>query len=201
MERFPGGESLDDLAERANSALDQILLPYVWNELNDGAQIAVVSHGLFLAELITTLVKRGSTRSMSSGKTASPRDFRGMQNTAWTKVQVTAEVRFALLFQYGTNDNWEKTAALKENTSMEERKLMPLTVQVMNINNSDHLLSLVRSWQSCQRQVLIVLQKRQRGGIGSSVYDSRQKDIRAFFKEGAGQGRDNEKKVEEVQSL
>jgi hypothetical protein len=124
-----------------------------------------------------------------------------MQNTAWTKVQVTAEVRFALLFQYGTNDNWEKTAALKENTSMEERKLMPLTVQVMNINNSDHLLSLVRSWQSCQRQVLIVLQKRQRGGIGSSVYDSRQKDIRAFFKEGAGQGRDNEKKVEEVQSL
>ncbi|KXN88272.1 hypothetical protein AN958_07731 [Leucoagaricus sp. SymC.cos] len=153
-ERFPGGESLDDLAARANDTIDQILLPHVWDEDNYEAHVAVVSHGLFLAELITALVRQDPAQ-----QTIQPRDFRGMKNTAWTRVRVTAQ-----------------KSAPGEKPSCKE-KLMPLVVQVTNINNSDHLSSL----------------KRQRGGIGSSAHDSRQKDIRGFFKAGAGRTHSQEK--------
>ncbi|KAJ3574718.1 hypothetical protein NP233_g1574 [Leucocoprinus birnbaumii] len=168
LDRFPGGESLEDLAERAAQVIDHILFPYVWEQAHDGAHIAVVSHGLFLAELISGLVKRNGSQVVQ-GTSFQPRDFRGMRNTAWTKVQVTVE-----------------PSALKQNSSKEERKLMQVVVQVMNINNCDHLISL----------------KRQRGGIGSSAFDSRQKDIRAFFKRGVAQVRESNKKtdVDEVRS-
>lgn len=88
-DKFPGGESLEDLADRAKEAIDKILLPYVWDEAHHEAHIVVVSHGLFLVELITALIKRQSARD--NGMVQS-KDFRGMRNTAWTKVRVSVEV-------------------------------------------------------------------------------------------------------------
>jgi len=88
-EKFPGGESLCDLAERAEEVIDHILGPYIWDETHDKAHIVIVSHGTFLAELIAALVKRHNTQPMLR---VQPRDFRGMRNTAWTKVRVTAQV-------------------------------------------------------------------------------------------------------------
>lgn len=86
LERFPGGESLDDLAKRARQALNQLLLPYIWEE-SDEAHMVIVSHGLFLSELISALVQRCTTGNATSESIKS-RNFRGMKNTAWTKVIV-----------------------------------------------------------------------------------------------------------------
>jgi len=89
LEKFPGGESLNDLAERAEEVIDHILGPYIWDETCEKAHIVIVSHGIFLAELIAALVKRQNTQRTLK---VQPRDFRGMRNTAWTKVRVTAQV-------------------------------------------------------------------------------------------------------------
>lgn len=46
--RFPGGESIEDLAERAKIALEKIALFYVWQvatEGKTGIYVAIVSHG------------------------------------------------------------------------------------------------------------------------------------------------------------
>ena len=89
LEKFPGGESLSDLARRAGEVIDHILWPYIWDETHNNAHIVVVSHGILLAELMTALVKRHNAQHTSK---IQPRDFRGMRNTAWTKVRVNARV-------------------------------------------------------------------------------------------------------------
>ena len=89
-ERFPGGESLDDMAKRVEEVIDKVLFPYVWQEFRGAAPmtVAIVSHGLFIAELIARLVKRGDIDQ--DGTDA--RNLRGLKNTAFTKVQVTFKV-------------------------------------------------------------------------------------------------------------
>ena len=63
----------------------------------------------------------------------------------------------------------------------------PLVVKVTHVNQHSHLdkvvsLYLVMRIFSIERECLILFeQKRQQGGIGSSAYDPKQKDIRAFF--------------------
>jgi len=89
LEKFPGGESLSDLARRAGEVIDHILWPYIWDETHNNAHIVVVSHGILLAELMTALVKRHNAQHASK---IQPRDFCGMRNTAWTKVRVNARV-------------------------------------------------------------------------------------------------------------
>ncbi len=89
-ERFPGGESLDDVASRAERTIDNILMSYTSEEY-DETNVAVVSHGLFLNELIAALIKRGNTARTTS-REVHTRDFRGMRNTGWTKVTVTTTV-------------------------------------------------------------------------------------------------------------
>ena len=88
--KFPGGESLEDVAKRADKVIDEVLLPYAWQEFEGGAPmtVAIVSHGLFLAELVTRLVKRGDIDL--DGTEA--RNLRGLKNTAFTNVQVTFKV-------------------------------------------------------------------------------------------------------------
>ncbi|EKM79474.1 hypothetical protein AGABI1DRAFT_120868 [Agaricus bisporus var. burnettii JB137-S8] len=140
-ERFPGGESLDDLAERAERVIDEILTPYIIREDHEETYVAVASHGTFLSELIAALVRRDASLKAA----VQARDFRGMRNTGWSNVVVKRDVSQA-------SDTNAVTVRFH--------------VEVVQINNWDHLLSL----------------KRQRGGIGSSAYDPKQKDIRGFFK-------------------
>jgi broad specificity phosphatase PhoE len=56
-ERFPEGESLDDLGERAEKAIQELVMPHVWKAVREGrkgVQVAVVSHGLCISEECTT---------------------------------------------------------------------------------------------------------------------------------------------------
>lgn len=91
-EKFPGGESLDDMTERVDTTIDNILLPYISQEAEGDAPmtVAIVSHGLFIAELVARLMKRDGTYQDG---TFNAQNLRGLKNTSWTKVQVTLKVR------------------------------------------------------------------------------------------------------------
>ena len=53
-QKFPGGESVDDLAQRANRAIEELILPVIFQAASEGKKglhLAVVSHGLCLSEV------------------------------------------------------------------------------------------------------------------------------------------------------
>lgn len=53
-DKFPGGESLDDLEKRATQAIEEIVMPFIWKAAREGkkgVQIALVSHGLCISEV------------------------------------------------------------------------------------------------------------------------------------------------------
>jgi broad specificity phosphatase PhoE len=92
-EKFPGGESLEDMAKRVDDVINEVLLPYAWQEFEGAGPmtVAIVSHGLFIAELVARLVKR-SDKVLDCTLQAEARNLRGLKNTAFTKVQVTFNV-------------------------------------------------------------------------------------------------------------
>lgn len=86
-EKFPEGESIKDLAKRARTALVKLVLPHVWQAAKEGktgVHIAIVSHGLCISELISELLKR-------SAKQGTKTNYRGLMNTAWTRVAIDIE--------------------------------------------------------------------------------------------------------------
>jgi broad specificity phosphatase PhoE len=97
-EKFPGGESLEDMAKRVDGVIDEVLFPYVWQEFEGAASmtVAIVSHGLFIAELVARLVKR-SDIDLDGTLQAEARNLRGLKNTAFTNVQVTFQVCYHFL--------------------------------------------------------------------------------------------------------
>ncbi|KAJ7789331.1 histidine phosphatase superfamily [Mycena olivaceomarginata] len=66
-ERFPEGESLDEVQERASKGWAEILLPYVQEKArqdNNQVHVAVISHGLFIKEAIRALAKYDRTAGL-----------------------------------------------------------------------------------------------------------------------------------------
>jgi len=89
-EKFPGGESINDLGQRAHRAITTLLLPHVWQaakEGKSGVHVAVVGHGLCISQMISGLLK------MSANQAIGIVDYRGLLNTAWTRLVIEIEVR------------------------------------------------------------------------------------------------------------
>ncbi|KAJ2925432.1 hypothetical protein H1R20_g11725, partial [Candolleomyces eurysporus] len=80
-EKFDGGESLDDLFRRSEEALKEFVFPY----LDTDDHIAIASHGLCISELMSVLVKLDPKADQSES-------YRGLLNTAWTRVQLKRRV-------------------------------------------------------------------------------------------------------------
>ncbi|CAK5261832.1 unnamed protein product [Mycena citricolor] len=80
-EKFPEGESLDDLAERADEAVKLFILPHIKKGTN--VRVAIASHGLCISELVAALLRLDSD---------SKRDvsYAGLLNTAWTRAVDTS---------------------------------------------------------------------------------------------------------------
>jgi broad specificity phosphatase PhoE len=88
-EKYPGGESLLDLAERSKKAITQLLLPHMQKVVKEGStgiHVAVVSHGLCLGEMISELLKMSANQAVET-------KYNGLENTAWTRVVINIEVR------------------------------------------------------------------------------------------------------------
>lgn len=93
-EKFPEGESADDLAARADKAVNELLMPMIWKSVREGTRenVAVVSHGLCISELIPALL-----RKQQRGSSLQIGYYAGLRNTAWSRVVVTSEVHCAIV--------------------------------------------------------------------------------------------------------
>ena len=89
--KFPNGESLNELRERAERAINDIIVPYIWRAAHKGepAHIAIVSHGLCISELVAAVVRNDENLS----KNASGHQWTGLRNTAWTRLEIDVAVR------------------------------------------------------------------------------------------------------------
>lgn len=133
QERFPGGESKEDVAARAKRFLEEVIMPYVWaedgkndsveaengledelrssddsdvlaaqvvaernakeqerKESKEQAHICIVSHGLFIPELIVLLALKDEEFKAKAQEVRN--NVRGMRNTDWTRVEFGFEV-------------------------------------------------------------------------------------------------------------
>lgn len=83
-QKFPDGESLDDLRARAEQAIDELVLPHVAQATQTDTQdvhLALVSHGLCISEMVAALLRKNQGRIPHG-------DYRGLMNTAWHRVVV-----------------------------------------------------------------------------------------------------------------
>ncbi|ETW81709.1 hypothetical protein HETIRDRAFT_25713, partial [Heterobasidion irregulare TC 32-1] len=122
-EKFPGGESLNDLAARANRAIEELVLPHVWTAAKEGEKgvhIALVSHGLCISQLMIQLLKH-NTDGPDGG------DYRGLKNTAWSRVTVSIK------------------QGLKEGERLEsvDDAQSPLDIRVTDIDRHSHIENIV----------------------------------------------------------
>ncbi|KAH9478518.1 2,3-bisphosphoglycerate-dependent phosphoglycerate mutase [Psilocybe cubensis] len=98
--KYPGAESLDELAQRTEIAIRECVLPHLQQQRSlhpegaqmsvqeegecgsgDGVHVAIASHGLCIAELISALLKLDPHAPTMSR-------FGGLSNTAWTRMNV-----------------------------------------------------------------------------------------------------------------
>ena len=84
--RFSQGESLNDVAHRTEIVIQDCILPHLFDKSQDGAHIAIASHGICLAELIFALLKLDP-------ETDSTQSYRGHWNTAWSRLEISLRVR------------------------------------------------------------------------------------------------------------
>ena len=91
VDRFPEGESLNDVQVRAERAIEEHVMPNVWKMARSGKDlhVAVVSHGLCISELISAALMKD--KDAASG--GPEKRWTGLLNTAWTRVTVEIPVR------------------------------------------------------------------------------------------------------------
>ncbi|KAG6816242.1 hypothetical protein H0H87_007479 [Tephrocybe sp. NHM501043] len=90
-DKYPDGESLNDVARRARNVIDDIIFPYVTRAAKEGTtdmHVAFVSHSIFIAELIAELVIRDGNKFEPI--------HRGLKNTGWTLVTIKVAVGYLL---------------------------------------------------------------------------------------------------------
>ncbi|KDR80143.1 hypothetical protein GALMADRAFT_62388 [Galerina marginata CBS 339.88] len=115
-EKFPEGESLDDLARRAEEAVKECVLPHLPEaHKKDGVHVAIASHGLCIGEMVPALLRLDPKANRNERHT-------GLMNTGWTRV----EVRFR-----------DSHIGPIDPTSPP-----PLEVRVTHVNNKEHLKSM-----------------------------------------------------------
>lgn len=121
--KFPDGESLNDLAARADQAIRELVLPHMLQAARAGTQdvhIALVSHGLCISEMVANLVRRGQDKAPRT-------DYRGLLNTAWTRATVRV-----------------KRASTGGAMDISEDDLSSLLVNVTDINRHEHINTVKR---------------------------------------------------------
>jgi broad specificity phosphatase PhoE len=143
-EKYPEGECTDDLARRAEQAIEEIVMPYVWQAAKEGLiemHVAIVSHGLSISEIVAALVRK------DAGEGTGIRHYRGLMNTAWTRVSIEVKVRSFESFGF-----FECLKSVPKNVKEGELQLPdndpPLVVRVIDFNSHQHLEKIVSTTSS-----------------------------------------------------
>ncbi|KAK7464400.1 hypothetical protein VKT23_006564 [Stygiomarasmius scandens] len=77
-DRFPGGESKEDVARRAEEVIQELIVPAIKDTAN--GHIAIVSHGVFLRELFYALHRRTNHKSSV--------EYKYLDTTGWTRMKI-----------------------------------------------------------------------------------------------------------------
>jgi broad specificity phosphatase PhoE len=88
-DRFPDGESMNDVAKRGSEVIDKFIVPHVLNakgKTAEGTHIVFVSHGICIAETIGALMRK------STHPDANVSSWLGLMNTAWTRCIIGVQV-------------------------------------------------------------------------------------------------------------
>lgn len=120
--KFPGGESRNDVEDRANQAIDELLMPYVQDTINMGlaeSHIAVVSHGRFIREITDALLRRDAWTSAGS---EIYRGVKHLQNTGWARLVVATT-----------------------NVPQSSRR-RHLSVRILDFHRTEHLYGSTKGW-------------------------------------------------------
>lgn len=167
-QKFPGGgESRDDVAARASRALDQFLMPHIVDGKGlqgSSINVVIVSHGIFISELIGEILRRSPCGQGGTWKS-------GLVNTGWTRLLLGLEEEAN---QWEANSSSESapfegaatTASTPSSHLVASDHSPRLFVRVTATNQISHLDGL----------------KRQRGGIGSAMFDAKQRSLHDFFR-------------------
>ncbi|KAJ7784509.1 phosphoglycerate mutase-like protein [Mycena metata] len=143
-EKFPEGESRDDVQNRARKVWADILIPYVREAAKEGTDdihVAVVSHGIFIKEALRALTKYDRSLDLTVG------DYQWLRNTAWTRVVV----------------------GFKDPHVVGEPpvSIQPLRVHLTHFNECEHLASVKRQKSGTGREAYDGRQKDIRGFFGT----------------------------------
>ena len=157
---FKPKETHDSMANRMDMFLDEVIHPILVTDVGDESTVAVVSHGIILSFLWKALLQRFGARSVSLGPgvgvVAGTLEFlSSWSNTGFLEIDIKhASIR-------------QGPDAIKiVDDGLTMPKLSGYQMIVKAFNCTDHLKGL----------------KRTRGGLGSSTYDTRQKNLEGFFK-------------------
>jgi len=122
-DKYPGGESMNELRQRAHRAITTIVLPHVWQAAKEGktgVHVAVVGHGLCIAQMISELLKMSATQAIGI------MNYHGLQNTAWTRLVIDIE-----------------SAEDDQPTDVDKEQLL-LVVRVTDVNRHSHTDNIIR---------------------------------------------------------
>lgn len=168
-------ETTEAMRRRADSFLDNHLVPLfaIDHELEN--IVAVVSHGLFLAQLWRALLARFNIKNVIfSSAMASDISSRPFEHMAWSN---TGYLELQIRSAQNTYRPSSTSPPPKSDADQETSVFAGATMAIQSINDKRHLLSL----------------KRSRGGIGSATHDRRQQNLETFFKKRKAGGADETK--------
>ncbi|KAF8139505.1 histidine phosphatase superfamily [Mycena galopus ATCC 62051] len=151
-ERYPEGESQDDVQDRASKCWAEILLPYVQErarEDNGHIHVAVVSHGIFIKEALRALAKYDRTADLSAC------DYQFLRNTAWARVVLE----------------------MKAFSNISPSNLPLERVQLTHFNECEHLATVTRQKGGIGREAYDTRQKDIRGFFGAKSDGGRSKRL------------------------
>lgn len=170
-------ESKSSLTARANSFIDTLLIPILFdphcmhNQDKSEPVVAVVSHGMTLSALWKALLRRFALHAvaLANGVHVRGDDFAhlgGWSNTGYLDLQIT--------YQSGQTSAAQATKAVLSSLthSDTDKMLYDWNVLVRGVNCRSHLSDL----------------KRTRGGLGSARHDEKQMPLDAFLKGAAKDG-------------
>ncbi|KAG9103172.1 hypothetical protein FRC06_011872 [Ceratobasidium sp. 370] len=181
--KFENGESLNDVARRGDKFFEQHLAP-ILNEAKSRpageVNVVVVSHGIAIAETLGALVRR-SVHVEKDGWTGR---FRGLHNTAWTRVAIgledeaLSETSDEEVVDSGSSTPGDPGAiiatkleqALPPPVECEEAGPPSIRMKIVACNQYSHLRGVIR----------------QKDGNASSGDDPAQRKLKDFFGGGGG---------------
>ncbi|KAF9467775.1 phosphoglycerate mutase [Collybia nuda] len=121
-ESFPGGESREDVARRAEKAVRECIVPHIQE---DRAHIVIASHGLCISELIPAVIRLDPDAPQGVS-------YIGHLNTAWTRLTISLKHDY--------------------NGPIDPTQPPPLVVHVLDVNNSKHLASIGKEQKADQNK-------------------------------------------------